>query len=323
MKIEISIPSKTFLVGEYLALQGGPSLLVSTSPLFRLVAETFGEGRCEGIHPSSPAGQFVRDRANSFSGMNLRFEDPHSGKGGFGASGAEFLSVFILSLLTQPQGLQNLSNLSAESVWAQFRSYHPGDQGRAPSGADVMAQLVGGFAEFSNSPFRIHKRRWNFLDLDFLLVRTGRKIPTHQHLKNLQLGSLSDLRDILRDCDQALTESNGSAFMDGIRAYANRLDQRGWLAQESKSLVEELQPMLPEVLIKACGALGADVLLFVGSASKISLAKEVTRSKDLEVVADSSALSDGLQVRLLPQFGTVESAEASWSYKNFNGVEIV
>lgn len=36
MTIALSAPSKTFLVGEYAVLRGGPALLLNTSPRFRL-----------------------------------------------------------------------------------------------------------------------------------------------------------------------------------------------------------------------------------------------------------------------------------------------
>jgi mevalonate kinase len=58
---KLSVPSKTFLVGEYIVLQGGPALLLTTSPYFTLDTE------------------------------NNYFIDPYQGLGGFGASSAKFV----------------------------------------------------------------------------------------------------------------------------------------------------------------------------------------------------------------------------------------
>lgn len=57
--MRIQCPSKTFLVGEYAVLSGGPALLLATPPCFSWDSEGF--------------------------------YDPYEGLGGFGASGAEFV----------------------------------------------------------------------------------------------------------------------------------------------------------------------------------------------------------------------------------------
>lgn len=57
--MKLRCPSKTFLVGEYAVLNGGPCLLLATEPYF--------------------------------TWENQTFLDPHRGLGGFGASGAKFV----------------------------------------------------------------------------------------------------------------------------------------------------------------------------------------------------------------------------------------
>ncbi|HEV2614086.1 MAG TPA: hypothetical protein VGV92_05200 [Gammaproteobacteria bacterium] len=57
--MKILCPSKTFLIGEYAVLSGGPAILLATPPYF--------------------------------SWDNEGFYDPYDGLGGFGASGAEFV----------------------------------------------------------------------------------------------------------------------------------------------------------------------------------------------------------------------------------------
>lgn len=57
--MKILCPSKTFLLGEYAVLDGGPALLIATEP--------------------------------NFTYENHTFSDPYQGQGGFGASGAKFI----------------------------------------------------------------------------------------------------------------------------------------------------------------------------------------------------------------------------------------
>ncbi len=39
MKVEFSVPCKTFILGEYAVLKGGPGILVGTEPRFILQAK--------------------------------------------------------------------------------------------------------------------------------------------------------------------------------------------------------------------------------------------------------------------------------------------
>jgi mevalonate kinase len=95
----IRIPSKTFLAGEYLALCGGPSLVLNTPPVFELYCQVTDDTRLEGIHPESPAGRFWADHQSSFANLTLQFMDPHQGRGGFGASTAQFAMLYQLHCL--------------------------------------------------------------------------------------------------------------------------------------------------------------------------------------------------------------------------------
>ena len=54
--VTLEIPSKTFLIGEYLALKGTSSLILSSGPGFQVAV---GEGTSDFV-PESPAGQFLQ-----------------------------------------------------------------------------------------------------------------------------------------------------------------------------------------------------------------------------------------------------------------------
>src|SRR4051794_4338735 len=96
MSLVFSVPGKTFLAGEYLALSGGPSLVFASEPRFEL-SVTSGAGKAEGIHADSPAGLFIKKNQDYFKNFDLVFHDPYQGKGGFGASTAQFLGAYAMN----------------------------------------------------------------------------------------------------------------------------------------------------------------------------------------------------------------------------------
>ena len=66
--MNIVIPAKTFLVGEYLALTGGPSIILTTTPCFELrQCNNLG---LHGVHPESPAGRLWAQYTPKDLGLN-------------------------------------------------------------------------------------------------------------------------------------------------------------------------------------------------------------------------------------------------------------
>src|SRR5262249_7567087 len=89
--ISINLPSKTYLLGEYIVLEGAPCLILNTPPYFK--AE-FPSTVKNDFHPKSPAGLLLEENADFFKNDTVEFFDPHEGKGGFGASGAQFIAAY-------------------------------------------------------------------------------------------------------------------------------------------------------------------------------------------------------------------------------------
>ena len=79
MALQLSVPSKTFLLGEYVALNGGPAIVLCTAPRFELrVEKNSSHAKYENIHPQSPAGKLIAK--NSFyQKYDLHFIDPYHG----------------------------------------------------------------------------------------------------------------------------------------------------------------------------------------------------------------------------------------------------
>jgi hypothetical protein len=66
------IPAKTFLLGEYLALKGGPSLIALTQPCF-------GIDEAKRLHPDCVAARFWQAKTKTLIPFGL--SDPFQGKG--------------------------------------------------------------------------------------------------------------------------------------------------------------------------------------------------------------------------------------------------
>ena len=90
---EQRIPSKTFVLGEYSVLHGGPAILLASEPYFSLRLEEKNENK-NPFHPLSPAGK-LWELEPLLKTKSYLFSDPHHGLGGFGASSAEFIALFL------------------------------------------------------------------------------------------------------------------------------------------------------------------------------------------------------------------------------------
>ena len=107
--LHMSVPSKTFLLGEYSILNGGRALLINNEPRFScsLVPTEDSKG-AQGFSQLGAAARLLQDI--DLSGYSLHFQDPHEGQGGFGASGAQYIFAYAVKLFLA-QGLQAVENL--------------------------------------------------------------------------------------------------------------------------------------------------------------------------------------------------------------------
>lgn len=125
----LKIPGKTFISGEYLALNGGNSLIVSTKPGFQVFfvkkassTPNFLKQLCQKHqlnekyfdgnflkNNQSPAEIFFQKNMKSFESWDIFFYDGYDKKGGFGASTAQFLALFLFDLLIK-NGFSSVKN---------------------------------------------------------------------------------------------------------------------------------------------------------------------------------------------------------------------
>jgi len=274
MKLILSAPSKTFLLGEYAAMLGHPALILNTQPYFELHIER-GDFRINGIEPQSPAGKFISNFQDIFAGLRINFIDPHQLQGGLGASSAQFLLIYSLSQTLQTAGLDfaaiqdKLSLLKAEQqsfiqgLLKTYLEYAWNGEGLAPSGADLIGQFFGKLTWVDNSTQMNQCFNWPFAELSWVLLRTGTKVATHQHLKQLANIPGQAFAGFLNLAWQGLQDVDAAKFIQAVKGYAEVLSQHGYVIESTQNLLAKLSKLSYILVAKGCGALGADIVLCI------------------------------------------------------------
>lgn len=288
----IKVSGKTFLCGEYIALKGGPSLILTDEPNFTctfhkdistLDSEALdSQNLLETLHPHSPAGKWLQKHKDFYSLYRaINFDDPYKGKGGFGASSAQFLSLYLYmkDQLKEPIDLDTLLESYREMAW--------NGRGLVPSGADVIAQFASSMNSMNNLSSKVMPKKasalkeslvfidnrdgnlqselfsWPFKDLGYMLLHTGQKLATHKHLESLTaegLGDLSDLCEVATKMRVTLEKKQSENFLEGLAKYSDLLEKRKWVSQWTLDALQFIQKLHGVSGAKGCGAMGADVI---------------------------------------------------------------
>ncbi len=261
LHVNFHIPGKTFLLGEYVAVAGGPSLVATTGPNF-VVSFTSGTGQ-HPFHPNSPAGRWISRYKDFFSKMDVAFNDPYQ-TGGFGASTAQFIAVcgfqkkYNEIISHKPFNFKN-PQLALE-IWNDYRSLFA-DQKNPPSGADLMAQILGGITSFSPRQKNWIKLEWPFAHPSPSFYKTAFKVNTHEHLEQLDMNSpmIQELEACVQQALQAIESEDFLAYKQACLAFSQIQSQSQLLTIDVKQLIAELDLKNLD-FARGCGALGADVI---------------------------------------------------------------
>lgn len=271
----ITIPGKTFLLGEYAALAGYPALLITTYPCFKAQASK----QLQQIHPDSPAGKFCRDK-NCY----LSFEDPYQGLGGLGASTAQFLAAFLCDAEAHKQPL------SYSELMASYWEYAWSGEGLKPSGYDLLAQTSKGVVYIDNlSPISLS---WNFSNTTFLLIHTQQKLATHHHLKALTKlpETLASLGEVIKDGYRSFLEANDDLLIQAVNEYAGILTDEGLVCESTQHYISQMKYYPGVRAIKGCGAMGADILLLLVETEALAACVQKLGEQHIDVLASQKHL---------------------------------
>jgi mevalonate kinase len=288
------IPAKTFLLGEYAAVREGSALLVTTSPHFEI---SLGEDEArtdstnprtvtsetellsKAIHPQSPAGLWWHYQQTT---KTLHWHDPYHGRGGLGASSAQFIGSYLASCFFKkiPPSIEDMLEAYYQCAW--------NGQGLRPSGYDLIAQTLYGCVYINKQKQHIKTYHWPFNDISFLLVHTGVKLATHHHLQKAAIPQDTNHLSVLVDkAMDAFKHSTSHLLIECINNYHLELAKINLVAEHTLDLITQLKNY-PEVLAaKGCGALGADILLIITTPQhRDSLSNKLSRQNKIIVASD-------------------------------------
>jgi len=259
----LSAPSKIFLLGEYAVLAGRPALVAAFGPRFQLSSSPFeGSGELV-LHPQSPAARILAP-AGSGAGLPLHWSDPWRGAGGFGASSAQAL---MASELVSPKQAEPL-----QAAWRRYRLEGSPTGGVAPSGADFVAQAMGGVIEFRilpGDPDRFEARQIGDVCSKLHLrgvqasQQAGRKVATHDHLASLsgleRLASV--LESVLERGIRSFESGDAGGLARALNDYGERLASLDLEDGATRRDRDALGRVAGVMGIKGSGAMQADALV--------------------------------------------------------------
>lgn len=277
------IPAKTFLLGEYAAVAGASAIVLTTSPCFELSFSK--DGKMQGIHPDSPAGQWAYHRMPA---QGLLWHDPYQGKGGLGASSAQFLGAYLASchLLHVTPNRKALLDAYYQSSWR--------GEGLKPSGYDVLAQSQNRCVYINRQNKIIQSYDWCFKDISFLLLHSGQKLATHYHLQRMTLpNAINQLSVIAESAKDAFEEINSEKLLDAVNAYQQQLANLNLVAPHSMQHLQAFKSQPDILAAKGCGALGADVLLLIVASDCLKAKMNNLAAEGWTILATSDDLYAG------------------------------
>lgn len=317
----VRVPGKTFFVGEYLALYGGPSIVMTTAPCFEFSWVKESGKSTHPFHGESPAGRFLNRRLGD-DGYRFDFKDPYDGIGGLGASTAEFAGAWIfdrtlkdLGLLSDGQVVDRLDD-HRQSVVPKWTSERWGgnrfrdvlddylgtyqESEVAGSGADLVSQMTGGLAVWDARTDEMRRFSWPYKDLSLTLLFTGHKLKTHEHLakaRRLSEATTDDMRFWVEEAIQSLALEDADRLTASVRGFGKVLSDMGLVADTTSQFLRELADLSGVRAAKGCGAMGSDTLLILHDTSALDQVIEFRNQNGLKQAATEAELwAQGLTI---------------------------
>lgn len=290
----LSVPSKTFLVGEYGVLAGGPALVINTEPRFELSVRSVETKSDFFAHKDSSAGllwkHFAKEVEAKHGFVQFTFKDPWQEAGGMGRSGAEFLLV--------REWLLRNGFSTKKSLIQDYKKF-----AKSGSGADVLAQSTGLVTLIDSvSSGETKALKWPDWNLSFLIYKTGRKMKTHEHLEKNKTKSNSPraykkLAEISERAILAYRKKSLHAFLNTLMDFSTFQRKNDLIDLENYYLLEKIMAMPSVYFARGCGAMGFDTfLVFYQEEFETQVRKDMEKEFPmLTLVGDTSRITKGLK----------------------------
>lgn len=280
---------------------GGSAFLITTKPGFEMEFKASTDEQSCPFHPQSPAGLFYENNREFYSSWNVSFTDHYQGRGGFGASTAQFIGLSFFKRQTEQVNAAISQSSFYKSIWQDYQDINtqlnPNTRtAHLPSGYDLWAQLMGAVCAVKritvngNVQFNHRRMVWPFSDLEFYIVPTGFKVATHEHLGNLDPESLKGLSQLSDTMMVSLHAKDSDGFIDSLRLWNKRLTSLKLVHPHTQELLGKLNEYSEIVVAKGCGALGADILFVAFKRSHQQRVKSILNDLNLNEAYDHSDL---------------------------------
>ena len=310
----ISLPSKTFLTGEYLALLDGPAILLNTKARFenKFTNNSEKDYYANPIEDDeNPLHEYWNANEDFLLDFDYDFIDPYEGRGGFGASSAQWaafyafvnqyhpsMSYFFDKTQNENDFTKKIDFAFIENFLKTYRSYTK--EGIPPSGYDVLSQWIGKVAYIDVGNKILKRFDWPFDGLSFVLIKNTDKIATHEHLlflsKNLNQIPEKKLRACVDKNLKAFETKNQSLLIEGINENFEVLKEAKLVDPKAQRAIEKLQKNEFVLAAKGCGALGADVFCALVKTENIAQFVNYGVSENMNLIAAEVDLSHGIEV---------------------------
>lgn len=324
MSVVISVPGKSFIVGEYLALKKGGALTFASSPQFQLTIQTKSMDQeiqnneitdsKNLFHPESPAGKLYSKFIKTLENYDLKFFDPYKGLGGWGSSTAQFLSLYCF--LTWKDALEEgyERELDIKLLLDQYRELAHSGIGYVPSGSDLIGQFKGGITFFDSGAGQIARYPFVFPDIELCFFQTGNKVSTYEHLINLPDFPIDGLESSFKKTIQGLKDHQSELFVEGVREYGKALLNLGFVCSSTQVIMDQILKLPGVLAVKGCGAMGADVILVITERQNYRL-KDWLLNEGFHFSVRTSDISKGVHVLNNDYLATNKAPDSS---KNTN-----
>ena len=284
--MKLVIPGKTFLVGEYAVLVGGKALGVATQPYFET---DFDQKDYASVHNSSAAGLLLQSMGHE---LELNAVSSSYGHGGFGQSTAEYVAVWFKYHQTHTAEIPTF----LKEIFHQYRdlfNLNTELQKIKPSGADLVTQLLGRITYFDPEVTHSKSLNWVFPEIDFDIISTGVKVPTHEHLATLDLKMLEPLCDLCENTLSAYLSIDQDLFLNSMKDWSLKLAGLGLQHNHSLELKQLLEKCPDVITAKPNGALGADTITVFYKAQNKSKIREYFRNNNVSYITGLDQLAQG------------------------------
>ncbi|MGZ3698062.1 MAG: hypothetical protein ACXWPM_07725 [Bdellovibrionota bacterium] len=254
-----SVAGKIFVIGEYAVLDGLPAVVAAVGPRFTFQTQPGASLPFAGASPAGKLADFAKSRGMALP--EASFEDPHAGRGGFGASTAQF-ALLYRALFPEERSWKPCWELYRELTASQL----------PPSGADLLTQWQGGVQCFESASAKVSDVSGD-LDWSRLLVfsataKPGRKTATHTHLDELSRSfnehaseRRAAFRSVLSIALSALKRHDLPLFGEALDEFAEVLARFELEAPSAREDRVALRALPGVIGVKGAGALQTDAMI--------------------------------------------------------------